>query len=64
MAWVKVLAQDELPPDARKVVKGDNCAILLLHHDRQIYAMENLCPHMKLPLKGGKVTADHAIVCP
>jgi nitrite reductase/ring-hydroxylating ferredoxin subunit len=64
MTWVKVLAQDELPQNARKVVKVDNRAILLLHHDRQIYAMENLCPHMKLPLKGGKITEDHAIVCP
>jgi nitrite reductase/ring-hydroxylating ferredoxin subunit len=64
MNWVKVLAQEELPTDARKVVKVDNRAILLLHHGKQIYAMENACPHMRLPLQGGKITEDNAIVCP
>ena len=64
MNWVKVLAQDELSQDTQKVVKVDDRTILLVHHDGQIYAVENACPHLKLPLKGGKVTADHAIVCP
>lgn len=64
MHWVKALAQNELPLDARKVVKVENRAILLLHHVGQIYAVENNCPHMKLPLQGGKVTEDNAIVCP
>ncbi|MBD2505249.1 Rieske (2Fe-2S) protein [Anabaena azotica] len=64
MNWVKVLAQDALPQDARYVVKVGNHTILLLHHQEQIYAMDNACPHMKLPLQGGKVTEDHAIVCP
>ncbi|KGF73436.1 (2Fe-2S)-binding protein [Neosynechococcus sphagnicola sy1] len=64
MNWVKVLAEVELPQDARKVVKAEKRTILLLHHGGQIYAMENACPHLKLPLQGGKVTADNAIVCP
>ncbi|NJO39186.1 MAG: Rieske (2Fe-2S) protein [Cyanobacteria bacterium CRU_2_1] len=64
MNWVKVLAQDALPKDARKVVTVGNHAILLLHHGEQIYAMDNACPHMRLPLQGGKITADNAIVCP
>lgn len=64
MNWVKVLAQDELPQDGRKVVKIDNRTILFLHYGGQLYAMENTCPHMKLPLQGGKVTDDRAIVCP
>jgi nitrite reductase/ring-hydroxylating ferredoxin subunit len=64
MNWVKVLAQDALPENARQVVKVGQRAILLLHHDHQIYAIDNTCPHMKLPLQGGKVTEDKAIVCP
>jgi nitrite reductase/ring-hydroxylating ferredoxin subunit len=64
MNWVKVLAQDQLPQDARKVVKVANRTILLLRHGGQIYAMENGCPHLKLPLQGGKITDDNAIVCP
>ncbi len=64
MNWVKVLDESALPQDARVVVKVDRRAILLLHHDGQIYAMENACPHMKLSLQGGKITDDNAIVCP
>jgi nitrite reductase/ring-hydroxylating ferredoxin subunit len=63
MNWVNVLAQAELPPEAQQVVKVNQRAILLLHHGGEIYALENSCPHMKLPLKGGKVEGD-AIVCP
>ncbi len=64
MNWIKVLSQDELPPNERKVVKVDQHAILLLHHNNQIYAVENSCPHLRLPLQKGKVTDDGAIVCP
>jgi nitrite reductase/ring-hydroxylating ferredoxin subunit len=64
MNWIKVLSQDELPPNERKVVKVEQRAILLLHHNNQIYAVENSCPHMKLPMKNGKITDDGAIVCP
>ena len=64
MNWIKVLSQDELPLNERKVVKVEQRAILLLHHNNQIYAVENSCPHMKLPMKKGKITDDGAIVCP
>jgi nitrite reductase/ring-hydroxylating ferredoxin subunit len=64
MSWTKVLAQDELPTDGRKVVKVEQRAILLLNHNNQIYAVENSCPHMKLPMRKGKITEDGAIVCP
>ena len=64
MNWIKVLSQDELPPNERKVVKVDQHTILLLHHNNQIYAVENSCPHLRLPLQKGKVTDDGAIVCP
>jgi nitrite reductase/ring-hydroxylating ferredoxin subunit len=64
MKWIKVLDQETLPNEARKVVKVNNYTILLLNHNEQIYAMENTCPHLKLPLQGGKITEDNAIVCP
>jgi nitrite reductase/ring-hydroxylating ferredoxin subunit len=64
MNWIKVLAENELPPNERKVVKLDKRAILLVHHNNQIYALENSCPHMKLPLKKGKITDNGAIICP
>ncbi len=64
MSWTKVLAQDELSLDARKVVKVEKRSILLLNHNNQIYAIENSCPHLGLPLKKGKITEDGSIVCP
>jgi nitrite reductase/ring-hydroxylating ferredoxin subunit len=64
MNWVKVLDQNELPAEAQKAVKVDNRKILLVHHGGQIYALENSCPHLKLPMQGGKITEDSAIVCP
>lgn len=64
MNWIKVLPQDELPLNERKVVKVEQRAILLLNHNNQIYAVENSCPHLKLPMRKGKVTDDGAIICP
>ena len=30
----------------------------------QLHALDNACPHLKLPLQKGKITEDGAIVCP
>ncbi len=64
MSWTKVLSVDTLVSGSRQVVKVGNRNILLLNHEGQLYAMDNACPHLKLPMKNGKVTEDGAIVCP
>jgi nitrite reductase/ring-hydroxylating ferredoxin subunit len=64
MNWVQALPENELPQGQRKVIKIGKQAILLLHHANQIYAMDNACPHLKLPMEKGKITEDGAIVCP
>lgn len=64
MGWTKVLAESALPAGARQVVTVEGQKILLLNHEAKIYAVANSCPHMKLPMKGGKITPDGAIVCP
>ena len=64
MSWTKVLGQEELNSGERKVVKVGTTNILLLNESGEIYAVNNVCPHLKLPLKKGKVTEDKAIVCP
>ncbi|BCL34775.1 Rieske (2Fe-2S) protein [Nostoc sp. MS1] len=64
MNWIKVIAQDELPENGRKVVKVEQRNILLLKHNNKVFAIENSCPHLKLPLQKGKITNDGAIVCP
>ncbi|BBD61812.1 Rieske [2Fe-2S] domain-containing protein [Nostoc sp. HK-01] len=63
MGWTKVLAADALAPGARQVVNVGKRKILVLNHENQLYAVDNACPHLKLPLKNGKIE-DGAIVCP
>lgn len=64
MSWSKVLPVDSLQQGARQVVKVGKRNILLLYHDSKLIAVDNTCPHLKLPLKKGKITEDGAIVCP
>jgi nitrite reductase/ring-hydroxylating ferredoxin subunit len=64
MSWIKILPHTELPPNTRKVVRVGQRAILLIHHHDRIYAMENHCPHLRLPLQKGQIIADNAIICP
>lgn len=64
MTWTKVLPSQSLTPGTREVVKVGNQNILLLNHEGSLYAIDNACPHLKLPMKKGKITEDGAIVCP
>ena len=64
MNWIKVLPAAQLPEGERQVVKVQDHSILLIHEQGKVYAMLSACPHMRLPLKGGKITDDEAIVCP
>lgn len=64
MGWTKVLTTEELPSGDRKVVKVGEQKILIINDNDKLYAVNNACPHLKLPLKKGKLTADGAIVCP
>ena len=64
MDWIKVLDQSALPPGERQVVKVNQLSIVLLHHNGQLYAVSNRCPHLKGKMKRGKITDDGAILCP
>jgi nitrite reductase/ring-hydroxylating ferredoxin subunit len=61
--WIETVSEDELAKDERKVLRVGGYSVLLFRHEDQIYAIESACPHMRLPLKGGKVH-DHTITCP
>ena len=63
MNWVRALDQDELTEGERRVVKLGERSVLLIHHQGQVYALASACPHMRLPLKGGKVE-EGTITCP
>jgi nitrite reductase/ring-hydroxylating ferredoxin subunit len=62
--WIDVLPDDELPDAQRRVVHVEGHPILLLRHHGQIYAVDNVCPHMGAALENGEVTEDATIVCP
>jgi nitrite reductase/ring-hydroxylating ferredoxin subunit len=64
MVWTKALAVDALKTGTRQVVKLQERSLLLLNEAGSIYAVDSICPHMKLPFKKAKLTADGAIVCP
>jgi nitrite reductase/ring-hydroxylating ferredoxin subunit len=63
MEWADAIAQSELPEGSRQVVQLHEHSVLLIHQQGRIYAIASACPHMRLPLKGGKVS-DGTIVCP
>ena len=64
MAWEQAVAVDDLPENSRKVIELGGTKILLLNHSGSIYAVDNRCPHLKLKMTKGKITADGSIVCP
>ena len=64
MSWVKVLSQDELAAGDRKVVKTESGPVLVVNYNGEIHAVGSKCPHMKLPMRKGKLTDTGAIVCP
>lgn len=64
MSWTKVLSEADLPAGGRQAVKVGQRTLLLLNQAGNLYAIDNACPHLKLPLKKGKITEEGAIVCP
>ena len=63
MSWIKVIESTLTPGDRQVVTVGDK-KVLVLNHEGKYYALNNACPHLQLPMKKGKITADGAIVCP
>jgi nitrite reductase/ring-hydroxylating ferredoxin subunit len=64
MVWTQALAADALGTGTRQVVKLEGRSLLLLNEGGNIYAVDKVCPHMKIPLKRGKITDEGTIVCP
>lgn len=60
----KLFPLAELPEGARRVVEVGLRRVLVLNVKGEIFAVENSCPHMRFPLKDGRVTEDCGIICP
>tara|TARA_B100001996_G_scaffold352308_1_gene312927 strand:+ start:1368 stop:2918 length:1551 start_codon:yes stop_codon:yes gene_type:complete len=61
--WVRTLPISELQEGEKKKFLYDGKEILLLNQ-KGIFAIENKCPHMNLPLDIGQMTDDGTILCP
>ena len=53
---------DELKAGGCRVVTGGGHTIAVIHHDGQVYAVDNRCPHMGFPLDRGSVK-DGILTC-
>ncbi len=53
--YVPVCDREELEAEGRTVVQHDGRAIALFYHEREVYAVDNRCPHMGFPLVRGTV---------
>lgn len=62
--WIRLLPQSQLPPGGKAVVELDELDVLLVRTADQIHALNNACPHLRLPLRDGTVTETGEIVCP
>jgi class 3 adenylate cyclase/nitrite reductase/ring-hydroxylating ferredoxin subunit len=61
--WQRVLSEADLPVGERKIVKRDDFDLLLIRTARAVYALNNACPHLHLPLKDSEVIEPDVIVC-
>ena len=61
--WFRTLPISELGPGEKKKFKLKDKEVLLINQG-DVYAIENLCPHMDLPLDIGQITEDDTIMCP
>jgi len=61
--WFRTLPSNELKLGEKKKYNLNEKEILLINQG-DIFAIENLCPHMNLPLDVGQTTDDDTILCP
>ena len=61
--WHRTLPVTELEEGEKKKFKVKDIEILLINQG-EIFAIENLCPHMDLPLDIGQLTPQDTILCP
>jgi nitrite reductase/ring-hydroxylating ferredoxin subunit len=61
-AMVPVADLDDVAERGHAVVQVDGQAIALFHHEGEVYAVDNRCPHMGFPLTRGTVE-DGVLTC-
>ncbi|PSP74186.1 ferredoxin [Halobacteriales archaeon QH_9_66_26] len=60
--YVQVASLPDLEDEGQTVVSSDGQPIALFHHEGEVYAVDNRCPHMGFPLTRGTVE-DGILTC-
>ncbi len=60
--FVEVASIDEIGPEGRHAIVGDE-EVLLIRHEDKVYALGYLCSHQDMELEGGHVE-DGGWTCP
>ncbi|MEF8936908.1 MAG: Rieske (2Fe-2S) protein, partial [Halovenus sp.] len=60
--YTRVTELDTLRTDGREVVSAGGKSVVLFHHEGEVYAVDNRCPHMGFPLSEGTVD-DGILTC-
>jgi len=60
--YVRVASLPDLEDEGQTVVSSDGQPIALFHHEGEVYAVDNRCPHMGFPLTRGTVE-DGILTC-
>ena len=60
--FVRVTDRETLEADGQAVVSEDGQAIALFHHEGEVFAVDNRCPHMGFPLTRGSIE-DGILTC-
>jgi len=61
-SYESVTELDSLRAEGREIVSAGGKAVVLFHHDDEVYAVDNRCPHMGFPLSDGSVE-DGVLTC-
>jgi class 3 adenylate cyclase/nitrite reductase/ring-hydroxylating ferredoxin subunit len=61
--WTAVLDEREVPVGGRKLVEREAFDLLVLRSGENIFACNNACPHLRLPLRDSEVTEEGVLVC-
>ena len=60
--FLRVGTLEDLRARGRMVVRGRRCPLLVVHHDGQVRALDNRCPHLGFPLDRGSIQ-DGILTC-
>ncbi len=60
--FTRAISLNQLAPETCRVVNVDGHTLALFHHQGQVYAVDNRCPHMGFPLERGTVR-DGILTC-